>query len=212
MKLRNNKGFTLIEIAIVLTIVGLIIGGIWLAASTVFTNNKTQLLSKDMLQVIQNTKTLFAGQGANGTATGTTQSTLVAAGVFPPDMVSSAGTAAAPIIIHPFSSNATTNSFGASAVNSQQLLYVIGAANPNGIPPQACVSLLTTLGSLNNMQKLGIVALGAGTGAAIAANAAGAAATDLTTGGTVAVTAAAASNACTGAGNSNKVSVTFSAI
>lgn len=197
--IKNNKGFTLIEIAIVLTIVGLIIGGIWVAASTVFTNNKNQALQKAMIQVMQNTKTLFANQGSSATATGTTLNALVQAGIFPPDMISSASTAANPVVVHPFSSNISTNAFTVTVPSSTTLTYRIGAASPNGLPPQACISLLTTLGSLDNMQKLGITSLG-GTDAA-----------DLTTGGTVAVTPVAASAAakCGATGNANTISVTF---
>ena len=201
MKLRNQKGFTLIEIAIVLTIVGLIIGGIWLAASTVFTNNKTQALSTDIIQVLQNTKTLFAGQGSSATSAGFTEDAAKQAGIFPPDMISSSYTAAAPIIVTPFSTDNSVNAFTVTpGATAGQLIYKIGTATPNGLPSQACISLLTTLGSLNNMQKLGILKL-AGTSAA-----------DLSAGGTAAVAPAAASAAgvCGAVGNANTITVTFS--
>ena len=50
MRIRNCSGFTLIEIAIVLTIVGLLIGGIWLAAATVLENKKRNDFATEMLQ------------------------------------------------------------------------------------------------------------------------------------------------------------------
>ncbi len=149
MKLRQNKGFTLIEIAIVLTIVGLIIGGIWIAAATVFSNNKTQLLTKDVIQVIQNTKTLFAGQGANAVTDGLTITNLATAGVFPTDMI----TPTAGVIITPFSTQTA-----ASDVTITSAGNTVGFAF-NNIPSGACTQLLLTLGSLNNIQKLGITGL-----------------------------------------------------
>jgi len=60
MKANNHYGFTLIEIAIVLTIVGLLIGGIWLTAATVLENKKRSDFASGMLQALINTKALFA--------------------------------------------------------------------------------------------------------------------------------------------------------
>ncbi len=57
---RKNKGFTLVEIAIVLTIVGLLIGGVWLAAAAVIENKKRDDLSASLLQAMINTKMLFS--------------------------------------------------------------------------------------------------------------------------------------------------------
>jgi len=197
MQLRSQKGFTLIEIAIVLTIVGLIIGGIWLAASTVFTNNKARQLSADAIQVIQNTKSLFAGQGAQASNAGFTLDLAYTSGIFPTDMM--AGTAAAPLVVTPFNTNAALTGFAfALGATATSLQYTFGAGT-QGLPSSACTQLLTTLGSANNIAKLGITAL-AGS-AAIAIPAAG-----------VSVTAAQAATVCELPGNTNTASVTFSII
>jgi len=65
MRIRNRSGFTLIEIAIVLTIVGLLVGGIWLAAATVLENKKRNDFATEMLQTLVNTEVLFASNSHN---------------------------------------------------------------------------------------------------------------------------------------------------
>jgi len=57
---QKNKGFTLVEIAIVMTIVGLLVGGIWMAVATVIENKKRDDLSTSLLQAMINTKMLFS--------------------------------------------------------------------------------------------------------------------------------------------------------
>ncbi len=202
MQLRNQKGFTLIEIAIVLTIVGLVIGGIWLAASTVINNNKRQTLNANIVQVVQNVKSLFAGQGSGAVTTGFTQANGVNAGIFPPAMLDANGNP--PGVVTPFdASNPATgkDSVTIAASGANGIKLVVGA-NAGLITTDSCTSLLTTLGSQQNISKLGITSL------------AGTAGTDLSAGGTAQVTAAAAASACTTAGSGtvgNSVTVIFSA-
>ena len=87
-QIRRKKGFSLIEAAIVLGIVGLVIGGIWVAASAVQTNLRESTASQGILQVVQNVRNLYYGQTVSATTTGTgLQTTLVSAGVFPGDML-----------------------------------------------------------------------------------------------------------------------------
>ena len=195
-QLHTQKGFTLIEIAIVLTIVGLIIGGIWLAASTVFTNNKARALSADAIQVIQNTKTLFGGQGAQASATGMTVSLAYTSGIFPADMM--AGTAAAPHVITPFNTDPTVDGFDIPAATATTLQFQFGKG-AQGLPSNACTQLLTTLGGSQNIQKLGITQLMGG-------------ATDVTPAAGASLSAATAAASCVAVGNTNTVSVTFSVI
>jgi len=195
-KKMNQQGFTLIEIAIVLTIVGLVIGGIWLAASTVFNNNKQQTLSVDVIQIMQNTKSLFSGSQGTVT-TGFTLANAIAAGVFPSGMVNGA------LVVQPFASNTAVSSVSVTVPSATTLAYTFGAgaSAATGLPQSACTNLLTTLGSQNNMTKLGITSL--------LANVGGTAGSDLTTGGTVAVTPAAAAAACSNPATTDSVSVTF---
>lgn len=54
MKASTRTGFNLIEAAIVLAIVGLVIGGIWVAAAQISFHNRMNNLHQGMLQVVQN--------------------------------------------------------------------------------------------------------------------------------------------------------------
>lgn len=156
MQFRNQKGFTLIEIAIVLTIVGLVIGGIWLAASTVLNNNKKTETARQVVQIVQNVKNLFANQTGATPATGFTTPVAVQAGVFPPGMVS--GTAAAPVIRHAFSTGTTSNVTLAAAASGNAVILTVGVAG-DGLPRDACVELLSRVVTNGNFGKYGITSV-----------------------------------------------------
>ena len=57
-----KKGFNLVEAAIVLGVVGLVIGGIWAAASTVSENQKVAEAKAGIGSACENFKNLYAGQ------------------------------------------------------------------------------------------------------------------------------------------------------
>jgi len=82
---RLRKGFSLIEAAIVLGIVGLVIGGIWVAASAVQTNLRESTASQGVLQIVQNVRNLYYGQSL--TATADIDADLVSAGAIPGDLL-----------------------------------------------------------------------------------------------------------------------------
>ena len=58
-----RAGFNLIEAAIVLGIVGLIVGGIWAAASSAYENMRQQTASKQLLSLVGNIRNYY--QNAN---------------------------------------------------------------------------------------------------------------------------------------------------
>ena len=82
----SPKGFSLIESAIVLGVVGLVIGGIWVAASAVNSNLRMSNTVVAILQMVQGGQKLFPLQ-SYPTAVGYTFSmnTMQAAGVLPGD-------------------------------------------------------------------------------------------------------------------------------
>jgi hypothetical protein len=55
----NNRGFNLIEAAIVLGLVGLVVGGIWSAASNYLENQRVQRYAADILSINQCVKNKF---------------------------------------------------------------------------------------------------------------------------------------------------------
>jgi prepilin-type N-terminal cleavage/methylation domain-containing protein len=53
------RGFTLTELALVLGIIGIIIGAIWTAASSVYENNRTARANRQVLAIITSFKSIF---------------------------------------------------------------------------------------------------------------------------------------------------------
>jgi len=80
------RGFNLIEAAIVLGIVGLVIGGIWVAASAVQSNVRKNDASRALIQIVQNVRAMYTGQPAPASATGI-NSLAIEAKAIPADFV-----------------------------------------------------------------------------------------------------------------------------
>lgn len=79
----NQAGFNLIEISIVLAIVGLVVGGIWWAASAAFDNLKQQNLAKGILSSAQNLTSMYSTIPTTTTIDSLTN--LINSNVFPTD-------------------------------------------------------------------------------------------------------------------------------
>lgn len=79
------KGFTLTEAAIVLGIVGLILGAIWVAAASVYSNLRVKQTSEELLQVAQAVRSLYATSTTVDPAI--TAVNVARAGGFPSDML-----------------------------------------------------------------------------------------------------------------------------
>ncbi len=62
----TNKGFNLIEAAIVLGIVGLVVGGIWVAATSVYANLRSKRATDELLGIAQSVRALFATSTVTG--------------------------------------------------------------------------------------------------------------------------------------------------
>ncbi len=90
---RIKNGFNLIEAAIVLGVVGLVVGGIWIAAATVRENMKVNLIVTGVGQTIENVRSLNAGFSPAAlyasVSLGNLTSTLYEAKAFPSDFVTS---------------------------------------------------------------------------------------------------------------------------
>jgi len=84
---RTRKGFNLVEAAIVLGVIGLVIGGIWIAASDVSAAQRLNKVVSDTAFIINNARNVFPLQ--NYPASGFTNVNTAAfhAGVFPRDFV-----------------------------------------------------------------------------------------------------------------------------
>lgn len=87
-KLRKGRGFTLTEAAIVLGIVGLILGAIWVAAASVYDNLRVSKTSEQLLNMVQSIRSMHATQN---TVTGITEQLVGSAGGIPSDMLTKDG-------------------------------------------------------------------------------------------------------------------------
>ena len=84
---KKRRGFSLIEAAIVLGVVGLVIGGIWYAATSVLQNQRINNTADGILQIASGARRLFSYSDyptVSGTSVFATQ-TAAAAGIFPGD-------------------------------------------------------------------------------------------------------------------------------
>lgn len=143
-RFNTQRGFNLIEAAIVLTIIGLVIGGIWLAASTVMNNMRKGELAEQTLQVVQNLRNLYANQQ---TTDGLTTVNANNAGIFPPSMRRQ-GTE----VFHAFNAPVAIAAQGATgALNNQNCgnntagQQTCFSFQLNNVPRPACIEVLTRI-------------------------------------------------------------------
>lgn len=102
----TRRGFTLTEIAIVLGIIGMILGAIWVAASSVYNNQRVARATNELLTIAQSVRSLYATSQTVDTtgnadmdvsATNATHYTYLQANVFPSDMMVMSGSPPTPI-------------------------------------------------------------------------------------------------------------------
>jgi prepilin-type N-terminal cleavage/methylation domain-containing protein len=166
----KKRGFTLTEIAIVLGIIGLILGAIWVAAAAVYNNQRVTTTQRDLLAMAQAVTTLYANASAvdptsnfAGFTPATNENTnpYVLAGVVPTDMLSAVTAAKKGVPAN----QTVTNVWGGAVY--------IGAAGVNGgtnnafqiafdaVPENACISLATTMSSSTSSGTLSSIDLAA---------------------------------------------------
>lgn len=87
------KGFNLIEAAVVLGVIGLVIGGIWIAATSVTQSQRINHTAAGILQIAANARRIFSHSDyptSSGSTTNVT-STAAAANIFPTDFKYTSG-------------------------------------------------------------------------------------------------------------------------
>lgn len=89
----RERGFSLVEAAVVLGVVGVVIGGIWIAAQTISESNKVNRTVEATLKTIEGTRRLYKGFYPNqistraiGSVDYTIGSSLYESGVIPRDV------------------------------------------------------------------------------------------------------------------------------
>jgi len=143
----KRRGFTLTEIAIVLGIMGLILGAIWVAASAVYTNMRVSAQTRDIIALSQGVRQLYANQGVMDAIT---TANLIQSGAVPSDMINGA---------------VLTNEWGgvttftpATQINAAGDSFVIDVGS---VPQTSCVGLLTDSSVGSNATGSGIYGLNA---------------------------------------------------
>lgn len=144
-----KRGFTLTEIAIVLGIIGLILGAIWVAAAAVYNNLRVSKATTQLLQITQNVRALYATSArvdplANINTPGQQAGqalTYIQANVFPNDTLSSSGGAGQPVdtVQSPWNGGiyiTAQQSQGGVANDSFQVAF-------DAVPQSACIGLIT---------------------------------------------------------------------
>jgi|GEM_PF-1830697 prepilin-type N-terminal cleavage/methylation domain-containing protein len=127
---QRKKGFTLTEIAIVLGIIGLILGAIWAAASGVYANLKANQGQQGILSASQAVRSMYATSANTGIAVAT-PTVITTPGEFPVNWQSSTPG----IVGNPWHLNPTVN-----------FAYVVGAGQQfaveiDGISDAGCAQL-----------------------------------------------------------------------
>jgi len=170
-----KRGFTLTEIAIVLGIVGLILGAIWVAAAAVYNNLRTSKGTTELLTVTQNVRALYATSGlvdpnanmavGNKNLAGNAL-TYVQGGMFPNDTLNN---------VNPTLATSATDPWGGT-ISIQSAQDVNGVANDSfyvvfdQVPQQACISMLTS--NVGQGRDPAMIGAGAGASGGLPGNAA----------------------------------------
>ena len=131
---KKRQGFSLIEAAIVLGVIGLVIGGIWIAASSMMENYRVQGMTKDIFVIASNVQKLMSNADANTLAgAASIEFELAQAGGFPKNWETSVG------IRDPyFGSMLNLQNYYAGATP----YFVIGLYR---IPRSICIKLVTAV-------------------------------------------------------------------
>jgi prepilin-type N-terminal cleavage/methylation domain-containing protein len=130
----KKRGFTLTEIAIVLGIIGLILGAIWVAAAAVYNNLRVSKATTELLTIAQGARALYATSSTTGDAAGVDETNVwIKGGIFPADTINGA-TANGPW-------NSSTITADSETINASTPGDGFGIQF-SGVPQSACIALL----------------------------------------------------------------------
>jgi prepilin-type N-terminal cleavage/methylation domain-containing protein len=196
---KRKKGFTLTEIAIVLGIIGLILGAIWAAASSVYANLKSNQAQQGILAAAQAVRSMFATSANTGTAASTP---ITSPGMFPQNWVSaaSAGKTGNPWHVNP------TANFAFVIGNGSQF-----AIELDGIADIGCSTIVSFYNSSASSAAGGQVPglVGSTVSVATTTETGGAAQIGTTTGTATAPVFATGPSSCSGGKLLDNVAITF---
>jgi Tfp pilus assembly protein PilE len=187
---QGQRGFNLIEAAIVLGIVGLIVGGIWVAAAAVYENLRTGRGTQQLLQTAQAIRSLHASQTT--ITTGDITASMAAAKALPSDMVVDTTPLTA---VNPWQGAVLVVGVATAGTSGGPGYWIIF----NGLPTSACIDLAVRNSGQGRDAGLEAVSLAATAQSTLAGNAGSAPPT----------TVATAAAACTAATSINSAAFLF---
>ncbi len=84
---RSLRGFTLMEVIIVIGVLGFMLGGIWMITATVREQQQIQSTFGHMMMIVQNVKSLYAKTHKINTPSNFNTANMVKAGIFPEEIL-----------------------------------------------------------------------------------------------------------------------------
>ena len=182
-RIRQSRGISLLELAIVLGVGGLLLSALWMGAAAVLNEQKKSDLINGAVQTMTNARALFAGDPSS--PDDFTQDDAVRANLFPDNWLFTLANGNI-IVRQPFARSLAGDSAALAGGNGLLSLTLGNLGIPNsGIAQDACVLLLLRIGSADHFRELGLVSLEAvpGNGRLTAAVTPAAAAATCDTGG-----------------------------
>ena len=201
----RRRGFTLTEIAIVLGIIGIILGAIWAAAAMVYENNRTKEAREQTLTIINNWRSIYGSRkvdlgGSSGGSGADITALTVNNGFAPPEMINPDMTQATGCNFPSVAANTATCAI--SGPWSGSVVSVLADQVDNGITIKfsdinstACNHIANSLADAASLLQLNVG------GATVSYPPLGTASTPMT--------ASTISGGCTATGNTNSVIAEF---
>jgi hypothetical protein len=161
-------GFTLVEIAIVLVVAGLVISAVWVASETVWQNYRLSVVGQQIILTVQNIRASYTDALSLPGAAGTDLTeTFDGINIFPIEMrrcpmagscnAGFAGGAGASPIDHAFDNTAATGSFHVFNLNSKPPSFRLQMLN---VSEASCIKFLMQ----EPLEDVTLGAIGVGTG------------------------------------------------
>jgi prepilin-type N-terminal cleavage/methylation domain-containing protein len=136
--IRNKaRGFTLLELCIVLLIFAIVVGAVIAAAENFYYRNRLNFAVDEMNQIVSNMHSLYSGQNASGLVgigyvAFTTQ--MIATGVFPPYMITGGA-----IVNNPWNGTSASNTVEVSRVKGTPTQFTVRFLK---VPFSACADFV----------------------------------------------------------------------
>jgi len=157
----NPRGFTLLEITIVLSIVGIIIAGVWFYGAQTLYNAKVEKLQSQIVHIITRSHEVF-GNNSVPNNTDLTQGAITA-NIFPTDALgvpTSGSTTSGYIAIEPFAMpNGTVAQYSFRTLGPLNGAPTFLLSIPS-VPTDACVKIISYMGAKATVTQLGLLLYG----------------------------------------------------